>query len=115
MSAEKPETPQEFRSARLVEAIRACRTHKAAQALVASLQETGAPPRRRTRSSLYVENVAQALAYGNRLLKHSDLVDHLVTGLGIEERHAVAAIFEAYDMGLVKVFRRETGTYYGAA
>lgn len=115
MSAAKPETPQEYADARLVEAILACRTHRAAQDLVQSLRDSGKPPRRTTRSSPYVDSVAQGLAYANRLLKHSDLVDHLMDGLGINERSALAAIFEAYDMGLVKVFRRETGTYYGAA
>jgi len=115
VSAEKPETPQEYADARLVEAILACRTHRAAQDLVRALRERGKPPRRTIRSSPYVESVAQGLAYANRLLSHSDLVDHLVEGLGINERSALAAIFEAYDMGLVKVFRRETGTFYGAA
>jgi len=110
-----PKTAQEFADARLVEAILACRTHRAAQDLVRALRDSGKPPRRTTRVSPYVESVAQGLAYGGRLLKHSDLVDHLVDGLGISERQALAAIFEAYDMGLVKVFRRESGTYYGAA
>ena len=114
MSAEKPETPQELADARLVEAILNCRTHRAAQDLVQSLRESGRPPRRGIRTSPHLEDVPYAIGRSTRLLNHSDLIDHLVETLGITERQALAAAYEAYDTGLVKVYRSKTGTYYGA-
>jgi hypothetical protein len=114
-----PRTPQEFKDARLAEAILGCESHQAAVYLVKAIRSSGEPPRRASRANAAAPLVHDVLASGpgrNASLKsHAELVDHLVEYYGLSRQRAASAIFESYDNGDIRVVRRDDGTYYGAA